>query len=189
MFELNQITQIINPTEVDLDTLIDVSFPAMNNGTYIWPENLTTDDEKKSYYKELISKYLNANPSFFAFKRNINGVDVSLNIGLIQNEYWCYAHALVGNLNGSRSWIFDENITPQQTQFLSDNGFKGVIMNSYGNSAVVQHQIKKYQLLGDQVKITENWQFDESTGILKTKVDFISSSFHNVPKQSDTRLS
>lgn len=189
MFELNQITRITNIDQLDIDSLLDTSIDSMNNGTFVWPNNINTNEEKKAYYKELMSKYVIHPTMFFAFKRNINGTDVSFNLGKIDGRTWHYSHALVGNLNGSRSWIFDENITPQQTQFLYNNGFRSIIMSSYGNSAVLQHQIKKYQLLGDQVKITENWDFNDNTGILKTKVDFISSSFHNVPTQLDTRLS
>lgn len=187
MFELNQITRVLNIDQINIDSLLDVSMDSMNNGTFVWPADVDTNEEKREYYKKLMSTFL-VQHDFFGFKRTVNGVDVSFNLGRVSGTTWNYAHALVGTLNGSRSWIFDENITPQQTQFLYDNGFRSVMMSSYGNSAVLQHQIKKYQLLGDQVKITENWEFNESNGILKTKVDFISSSFHNAVIQSDTRL-
>jgi len=176
MFTFDQLKEVQRLQDVNIDSMFDASFESMKAGTYIWPKHITTDKERKEFYLS----FMNANvvsPKTLAFKRVVDGRDVSFNIG-IRNEdnYFLYIHALANTINGSKSWVFDPVITPQQTQFLVNRMFKGMIISSFGNSAALQHQLKKYDTM-DNIEVIENYDTWTSKGLLLTKINFLSNKY------------
>lgn len=174
MFSETELVKIFSLDDFDVDSLLASSLEAMKSGTYIWPSHITTDEQRIQFYKYYLTTSL-LSPDSFAYKRVIDGQDVSFNIGYRDKDNnFVFVHALLGEFNGSKSWLFDPRIIRQQTDLLKDNGFDGMIISSFGNSAALQHQLKKYESLTD-VEVIENYGEVPEKGLLLTKVKFISA--------------
>lgn len=172
MFDDTKLIRVTSLDEFDVDSLIQSSLEAMKAGTYIWPANITTDEDRITFYKYYLAENL-LSPKSFAYKRVIEDQEVSFNIGLRDSDdNFVFIHALLGTFNNSKSWLFDPRIIRQQTDFLKENGFKGMIISSFGNSAALQHQLKKYEPLTD-VEVVENYGEVPEKGLLLTKINFV----------------
>ena len=80
----------------------------------------------------------------FAFKRTIDDIDVSFNIGTKLGTRFMNILGLVGTINGSKSWLYTDGLNNQQMQFLINNNFTALILHAMKDSDAENHIIERY---------------------------------------------
>lgn len=159
---INQISIVKNVAEVQLASLFDSSVDSMDAGTWAWPNDIDTNEKKFVYFKSIIEKLL-SDPDNFAFKRTVNGNDVSFNLGKKHGTSFGYYIGLATGIGGSKAWIFDDRVTPQQMQFLKDNQFDSIILNTVRDSDTEKHVVGRYTVLGAEISIIGNYSSIRNT--------------------------
>lgn len=166
-----EISRILNIDEVpEFDSMFYTSLPFMNNGTYPWPEDAITDEEKYNLFKQTCVTTLSQSDSFF-FIAKTDGIAIKLDGGTrYAGGYLALFYGIGDRVNGSLSWIHDIDVTIKQKEFLINNGFRGILL-----SAMPDQSAEKY-ILGGYAKIPGT-TFETLTtppGILTriTKIDF-----------------
>jgi hypothetical protein len=148
--ELNQLSKITTLDGEDIVSIVDKTLSSIEKDkTYLWPDNITTMQEKKDLFIANIKKNMNREGSFF-FKRTYEGKIVSINGGYIwpSDGYFMYTTGLADTINGSQGWSFDPDVTPQQKQFLENNGFNGMYLQALPGKAAMNHVIGRYKKIG-----------------------------------------
>lgn len=141
--KLEQYSVVQNIDQVDLRLLFDFSVGNMTAGSFSFPPELQTNDLKFDYFKNKVID-LFSDEQCFAFKRCIDGNDVTFNIGKISGTKFVHILALIAKIDDSKSWIHADDIFNQQMQFLINNNFTGLILNAIKDSTTEKYVIEKY---------------------------------------------
>jgi hypothetical protein len=140
---LNQLSVITHVDQIDLRSLFDFSVDSMSAGSFSFPAELQTNDEKFEYFKNIVITMF-SDDQCFAYKRCIDGADVVFHIGKTRETKFVYILGLVAEIDGSKSWIYKDEAYEQQMQFLINNNFTGIILNTIKDSTAEKHVIERY---------------------------------------------
>lgn len=102
----------------DFDYLFEQSLPRMDAGTYPWPREGMTFDEKRAHVLGFLTHVV-AGPTFFGFKGLLDGYLVSNHFGWTNGDQYHGTITLVGpDVNGSRSYVYRPDVKQNLTDFL-----------------------------------------------------------------------
>jgi hypothetical protein len=141
--KIEQLSIVENIDDVDLRSLFDTSLTGMEDAIGFFPSELKTANSKFDFFRDKVLTIL-ADPKCFAFKRTIDGIDVSFNIGTTLDTKFVNILGLVGKINDSKSWLYTDGLINQQMQFLINNNFTALILHSMKNSDAETHITERY---------------------------------------------
>jgi len=108
--------------EIDFDTLFSASLPAMDAGSYVWPEDGMTAGAKHDFVRAHCERILTLDGGF-GFKEVLDGVNVSGGVGLLRDGLFSPCIGLVQpDANGSRAFTYDTGRLGQWRAFLRSHG-------------------------------------------------------------------
>lgn len=107
----------------DFDYLFEQSLPRMDAGTYPWPREGMTFEEKRAHVLGFLTQVV-ASPAFFGFKGLLDGHLVSNHFGWTDSNQYHVTITLVGpDVDGSRSYFYRPDVRQSLTNFLVREGF------------------------------------------------------------------
>lgn len=106
----------------DFDYLFEQSLPRMDAGTYPWPREGMTYEEKREHILGFLNRVV-ASQGFFGFKGLLGGHLVSNHFGWREGDQYHGTITLVGpDANGSRSFVYRPDVKESLTDFLAGEG-------------------------------------------------------------------
>jgi len=106
----------------DFDYLFEQSLPRMDAGTYPWPGDAMTYEEKRGHILGFLNRVV-ASQGFFGFQGLLDGHLVSNHFGWREGDQYHGTITLVGpDANGSRSFVYRPDVKESLTDFLAGEG-------------------------------------------------------------------
>lgn len=125
--------------EIDFDAMFEASLPAMDAGTYAWPNPRLRAKGKRDAIYNHMNIVLNLS-SGFGYKGILDGVIVSAGVGLLQGDTFKTIIGLTHpDKNGSRSFAYDQVWLKDYRSFLKKNGANVIEATVPPNSAVLKN--------------------------------------------------
>lgn len=112
--------------EIDFSGLVAGSLPRMDAGTYVWPAGVETNKQKEDYLRSRAEAIL-AQPNALCFKCVVDGEDLAVIFGSLEKGILYGGFSLVRpDANGSRSFIYRQDVLDSQKQFLTGHGASSI---------------------------------------------------------------
>ena len=120
------ITKITSLNDIDFDGLFAGSLPRMDAGTFIWPEGITSEAEKKAYMWARLEKIL-AQSNNLSYLHTVDGEQVAAIFGVKNGNMYAAGLSLVRpDSNGSRAFIYRQDVLDAQKAFFAEHGIEGM---------------------------------------------------------------
>ena len=153
-------TRISSMSDIDFDTLFAASLPAMDAGTYPWPEGVADEAAKKSMFAAHAQNLLDA-PAGFCMKGERDGVCVVAIFGVLSSGVYSNAVGLLrSDATGSRAFIHDPEYVSSYYTFLREAGATTLQVVVPKLSAIRAYIDKAYSFSGDDVYSWRDGTYD-----------------------------
>jgi len=138
---------VTSTTDFDYDRLYADSYEAMASGTYIWPDGMTDEAERKTYFANWINGVMVDPVNFKGFVVCINDIDMIYFTAWMQgNVAWLQCALVAYDDNGSKAYHAGEQFINTWKTYLSGLGAAQIGVLMLRNSPTRQVVMSVYNI-------------------------------------------
>lgn len=109
--------------EISFDQLFADSLAALDSGTYPWPDGVSTEQEKKDYFRSIIETVLTFDNCLCIKSVDSGTKNTSAIIGtVIDGKMYGAISLLSPDLSGSKAYVYDSAVRDNLKSVMSANG-------------------------------------------------------------------
>lgn len=138
--------------QINFDSMFADNLQYIEAVSGVWPYDVQTYDQKKSFVYDLCETLINSHPTASCIISTDNGKDVAALFGLMNaSEHVSSIGLLTGDENGSRSYIYSPEWLSTIIEFQKSIGAESGIFQFFENSPALIPSIDAYNITEDKL--------------------------------------